>query len=147
MNVLIAALENLVVLLKKKHQANNMPMTYPKIKAWADAIAKFEGADASLNNPGDLKLSTLTASWGGTRGFQAADGGWIAKFATEEQGMTALYDFLVLGAEDELLAFHGSRTLYEFMRVYAGNPSQQYIQGIAGELKVPPATDVSTFLT
>lgn len=117
------------------------------ITKWAHAIARWEGADSSLNNPGDLKLSTLTKTWGAMPGFQASDGGWIAKFETFEKGFLALVDFLTLGAEDELLAFHQSRTLQLFMEKYAGNPPQSYIQGIATDLGVPLSTDVSTFLS
>lgn len=118
----------------------------PKIIDWANAIAKFEGADTTLKNPGDLKFSTLIASWGGERGFEAADGGWIAKFPTYEQGFQALVNFLTLLAEDELKAFHQARTLYSAMVVYAGHPPMQYVNGIATMMGVPLATDVSSFL-
>ena len=141
---LIAALQSLVVLLE---QQETMEPKYPKVMAWAKAIGNAENAKPGLFNPGDLKLTTLTESWGASQGFQAADGGWIAKFPTEAQGMAALYNFLVLLCDDQLIAFHDARTLYAAMVVYAGNPANGYIQGIANALGVPLATDVSTFLT
>jgi hypothetical protein len=157
MGLLAALLQNLVNLYKK---LLNQPTGYPpkpvpapvptktKIELWADAIAKAEGAKPSLNNPGDLKYSTLTASWGGTPGFNATDGGSIAQFPTYQRGYTALCSFLRLGCENELIAFHSpeARTLEGFMKIFAGNPPAQYIQLIASTLDVPLDIDISTFL-
>lgn len=125
------------------------PMTVqfkPKVVTWAQGIQKWEGAKASLNNPGNLKYSTLTASWGGKPGDTALDGGSICQFATFDVGFIALCNFLTLGAEDELKAFHQSRTLELFSKVYAGNPPQTYIDGVAAALEVSIDTDVATFL-
>lgn len=122
------------------------PQFPPMILKWAKAIAAEEGARPALNNPGNLKVAPLTASWGATRGFQAADGGWIAKFATLDAGNKALCNFLLLGAENELTAFHNARTLQKFTQVYAGNPPQPYIDAIARSLNCPLDTDVSTFV-
>lgn len=128
---------------------NNSPICgFPsKIIEWAHAIAIEEGSKPEVNNPGNLKLSTLTASWGAQEGFQATDGGWIAKFPSLTAGFTALCNFLMLGAQDELIAFHNARTLQSFSMVYAGNPPAQYIQQIADRLNVPLNTNVSSFLT
>jgi hypothetical protein len=46
-----------------------------RIHLWALAISVQEGAKKELNNPGNLKVSTLTKSWGAANGFQAEDGG------------------------------------------------------------------------
>jgi hypothetical protein len=158
MGLLQALLQNLVNLYKK---LLNQPAGYPpkpvpvptpvvktKIELWADAIAKAEGAKPSLNNPGDLKYSTLTASWGGTPGFNATDGGSIAQFPTYQRGYTALCSFLRLGCENELVAFHSpeARTLEGFMNIYAGNPPSGYLNTIYASLKAEPTTQISTFL-
>lgn len=128
-------------------QAPVTPYVIPsRIIEWANAIKVQEGAKPSLNNPGNLKYSTLTASWGGSKGFQALDGGWICSFPTDEAGFTALCNFLTLGAEDELLAFHQARTLQAFSEVYAGNPPQDYIDNIAKALQVPVSILVAEFL-
>lgn len=116
------------------------------IVRWADAIAKWEGADPKLNNPGDLKFSTLTASLGGTQGKQASDGGWLCKFITPHAGLDALRHFLLLAAEDRLTSYHTARTLQAFSKIYGGNPPQGYIDGIAKEMGVPTTVDIGTFL-
>lgn len=120
-----------------------------RIHQWAQAIAVQEGAKKWLKNPGNLKYATLTASWGATKGFQALDGGWIAAFPTVQAGETALENFLTLGAENELLAFHTpeARTLQGFTMIYAGNPPQKYINGIISAMGVPGDTLISSFLS
>jgi hypothetical protein len=151
MNFLLALLTQVAALYHELiAQKNGYPPPTPisKIQQWANAIAKAENAKSSLNNPGDLKMSSLTASWGATQGFQATDGGWIAKFATYEQGMSALCNFLRLGCSDELVAFHApeSRTLGGFMKIYAGNPPEAYLNGIAAALGVSLDINITTFL-
>jgi hypothetical protein len=125
------------------------PTFPPKILAWAQIIGKEEGANPNLNNPGNLKLSTLTASWGATQGPAAEDGGYLAKFASLDAGNAALCNFLVLGCQDQLLAFHApaARTLEGFTVVYAGNPPQGYIDAIVAAMGVPDDTQISTFLS
>lgn len=118
----------------------------PMILRWAVAVANQEGAKPALNNPGNLKVSTLTRSWGAMPGFNATDGGVIAKFATPQAGMDALCNFLVLGCEDELRAFHQARTLKGFSIVYAGNPPSEYYEGIAAELGVTVDILIASFL-
>ncbi len=117
-----------------------------RITDWAVAVEHQEGARKDLNNPGDLKVSTLTASWGCKPGFNAQDGGSIGRFDTYEQGFTALCNFLTLGAEDELRAFHHARTLGSFMNVY-GNPTDgHYSANIARELGCSVDTPVEELL-
>lgn len=122
-------------------------MTYPSlIQKWAQAIANQEGADPSSYNPGNLKYTTLTASWGATPGREALDGGHLCQFPDWQTGNNALCNFLMLGCEDELRAFHEARTLEAFTQVYAGNPPQGYIDSIANELGVALDTLISTFI-
>lgn len=116
------------------------------IEEWATAIEHWENAPATSNNPGNLKYSSLTAQWGATKGRRATDGGSFCQFASYDQGFNALCQFLTLGAKDQLAAFHSARTLGEFTKVYAGNPSQGYINGIATALGVSLNTLVSSFL-
>lgn len=121
----------------------------PKIETWIAAITRGEGAKPAHHNPGNLKYSTLTASWGATRGPAASDGGYLCQFATDNAGEIALGNFLTLGAEDELIAFHApaARTLRGFTVIYAGNPPKDYIDGIIAEMGVPGDTQISTFLS
>jgi len=126
------------------------PSTFPsKILAWAQIIGKEEGANPSLDNPGDLKLSDLTKSWGAIQGFAATDGGFLAKFPTEQMGEIALCDFLVLGCQDQLLAFHSpeARTLTGFTKIFAGNPPQTYTDAIVAAMGGDPTIQISTFLS
>ncbi len=118
------------------------------IVKWASAIAIGEGAHPDSNNPGNLKYSSLTASWGATRGRKALDGGYFCQFATLQAGKDALCNFLVLGAEDQLIAFHKpeARTLEGFTKIYAGNPPLGYIKGIEAYLGVQGYVLISTFL-
>lgn len=119
-----------------------------KIVAWAKAIQTGEGATPASNNPGNLKYSSLTASWGATQGRAATDGGHLCQFATPNAGMDALCNFLVLGCKDELAAFHSpaARTLQGFTEIYAGNPPQGYITRIAATIGVPLNTPIASFL-
>lgn len=129
--------------------ANPNPLNFPPtIIAWSKAIAAAEKANPKYNNPGNLKYSTLTASWGATSGRAATDGGFLCQFPTLLMGQNALCSFLVLGAEDELVAFHSAtaRTLGGFTTIYAGNPPQNYINSIAKALNVPLTALISTFL-
>lgn len=124
------------------------PSFPPMIVKWSQAIKIGEGADPASNNWGNLKYSTLTASWGATRGRAASDGGFLCNFATPEMGEDALCNFLKLGCEDELVAFHApeARTLQGFTVIYAGNPPQGYINNIGEFLGVPLDALISSFL-
>lgn len=127
----------------------SMEQTFPPmIIKWSEAIGRGEGADPASNNPGNLKLSTLTKSWGATEGRAATDGGFLCHFSTAQQGQDALCNFLKLGCENELLAFHSpeARTIRGFTVIYAGNPPEGYIQNILNELGVPGDTNIATFL-
>lgn len=160
MNGLLNSLKNdllrIGVLLGIIREKQNMPEPIPpqiptapkqnRIHLWALAIGVQEGAKKSINNPGNLKLAPLTKTWGARPGFQATDGGWIAAFDTLEKGETALENFLILGAHDELKAFHNARTLLAFSNVYAGNPPVEYPAAIARALGVPLDIDVKELL-
>ena len=130
--------------------ANTASDTFPaKITAWAQIITKEEGANPTLHNPGNLKYSSLTELWGATPGPAAEDGGNLCQFVTEEAGLNALCNFLVLGCQDQLIAFHApaARTLEGFTVVYAGNPPQGYIDAIVAAMGVPSDTQISSFLS
>lgn len=116
------------------------------IQKWAAAIAVGEGADPMSHNPGNLKYSPLTASWGAQAGCSATDGGNLCQFPDDQTGLNALCSFLILGAQNQLKAFHQARTLEAFTKIYAGNPPQGYIDGIAQKLGVSETVDISTFL-
>lgn len=118
----------------------------PMIVKWANAIKKWEGSVPSWNNPGNIKYSTLSASWGAVPGHKAADGGVFAQFKTPQQGFDALCSFLVLACQDKLQSYHKARTLWDFTKIYAGNPPVGYINGIINELGVKGSTNIATFL-
>jgi hypothetical protein len=124
------------------------PAFPPKIVAWADLIGKEEGGKPEHHNPGNLKYSSLTASWGGMKGPAASDGGYLAVFKDEQTGHAALCNFLVLGCEDQLIAFHApeARTLAGFTKIYAGNPPQGYTNAIVAGMGGDPNIQISTFL-
>ena len=120
----------------------------PMVVKWAGAIKIWEGARVSSNNPGNLKYSSLTARWGGTKGRPATDGGFFCQFATPQAGMDALCRFLTLGAKGELIISKPRPcTLERFMIKYAGNPPRNYIVQIAKILDVPLTVDIATFLS
>lgn len=121
--------------------------SYPKIYTWAKAIAPEEGARPDLNNPGDLKVTETTKTWGATNGFQAKDGGWIAKFPDFNAGFKAQCNLLTLIAANEAIGYHIDRTFEGVMKVYANNPLQSYIDGIAKLISCELSTDVSSFLS
>lgn len=128
-----------------------------KILQWANIIGIEEGARPELNNPGNMKYAPLTASWGATKGHQASDGGWLAKFPTLKMGQNALCHFLILACEDELRSYHAIdsvtgihqpqvRTLGGFTEIYAGHPPMGYKMAIANFLGVPLSYEISGFL-
>ena len=125
--------------------------THPNIIDWANAVKQEEGwtlgSPSYINqNPGNLGYTTLTASWGGVQSGAKTDGGHFCKFPDYDTGFKALCNFLTLGAEDELKAFHNARTLGAFSSVY-GNTGPGYGEGIAKTLGVSVDTPVSTFLS
>lgn len=123
------------------------PVHASRIADWANAIKIEEGASISSNNPGNLKYSTLTASWGATKGRAATDGGNLCQFPTYEKGFTALCNFLTLACEGQLIISHPQPcTLQAFSVRYAGNPPQGYIDQIAAKLGVSTSVDIATFL-
>ena len=119
----------------------------PKILLWASAIAIGEGADPDSNNPGNLKISTLTASWGATKGRPASDGGFLCQFATLQDGQNALCNFLTLACEGELIISNPRPCSFQaFTEKYAGNPPMGYMVGIADRLGISLDTDIATLL-
>lgn len=127
------------------------PAHVSRIADWARAIQKAEGwavnsVSYTHNNPGNLKFTTLTKSWGAILGTNATDGGHFCKFQTYDQGFQALCNFLTLGAEDQLLAFHSARTLKKFTKVYAQPPNDNYANGIAAALNEKVDENIAIFL-
>lgn len=117
----------------------------PNIADWGNIIARLEGADPKLNNPGNLKYSPLIATWGATK----AKNSDFAQFTKYEQGMTALCNFLTLGCRDQLIPYHNARTIKEFTLVYTDHPKPEfdYSPTLIKELGVTPDTLISTFLS
>lgn len=134
------------------------------ILTWAEAIKREEGwclpgetlngdryPDGSLsyqhNNPGNMKYSSLMASWGAIKGSSGSDGGSFARFPTYQQGHDALCKFLILGCKDQLLAFHESRTIKLFTQKYANPPAgSHYADNVAHALGVSVETNINTLI-
>ncbi len=120
----------------------------PMILKWAALVTQGEGANPLSNNPGNLKYSTLTASWGATKGHPASDGGFLCQFKTPQAGKDALCNFLTLGAEYELIISHPKPcSIHDFTVRFAGNPPEGYIDRIVQGLGVVPTTDIAMLLS
>lgn len=122
-----------------------------RIPDWGRAIQVEEGwwpnsVSYRHNNPGNLKFTSLTQSFGATQGDAGSDGGYFCKFPTYEKGFTALCDFLELACLDKLKAYHQARTLLEFTKIYANPPNNMYASRVAEKLQVPVNIDISELL-
>jgi hypothetical protein len=142
-----ALLVNLINLYKQLFNQTGVFPPLTMIERWANAIKVQEGwyigsRSYKNNNPGNLKYSSLTASWGAT----GKDADNFCIYPDYETGMKALCNFLQLGAEDELIAFHHARTLLLFTRVYAQPPNDNYALNVAKALGVDVNVDISTFI-
>jgi hypothetical protein len=116
---------------------------YPRIVSWGNMISRFEGAKPVLNNPGNLRYTTLTASWG------AIDNGSFCQFSTYEAGFQALCNFLQLACEDQLIPYHNARTIKQFTEVYTDYPPPEYdySDNLIKALNLTPETPISDFLS
>lgn len=149
LKILIADLTKIIMSIPTQSTPSptmHPPKFPPMIIKWMNAITTNEGADSALNNPGNLKVSTLTKTWGAKPGRLASDGGWLAKFDTLQAGKDALCNFLVMACDNQLISYHQARNIQAFTVIYAGNPPQGYINSIMQELGVTPDTQISTFL-
>lgn len=127
------------------------PPTHPsRIVEWARAMEKEEGSkppkptDRSKrnNNPGNLKYTSLTASFGAV----GKDPENFCIYPDYPTGFNALCSFLRLAAEDQLIPYKNARTLKEFISIYALPPNDGYANNVASELKVAVTTDISELL-
>lgn len=121
----------------------------PKINLWANLIAKFEGANPTLNNPGNFGYTYFMATaFGAHPGPTKSDGGRFCQFDTPQKGFNALTGFLTLACKDQLKAYHNARTIKEFTLVYTNHPKPQfdYSDALIKDLGVTADTLISTFL-
>mgnify|MGYP001557776439 CR=1 FL=1 len=112
-----------------------------KIIPWAKAVQIAEGyypnsVSYICKNPGNLKFTSLTESFGATGKHIASDGGYFCIFPSYEVGFQALVSFLTLAAEDQLKDYHEARTLLLFTRKYANPPNDGYANSVAKALGV-----------
>lgn len=149
--------QQIISLLNQKKQMNTIPTVEKQpetivkenmIQKWANLIAQFEGADSSLNNPGNFKFSSLMATWGGQKARAGSDGGYFCKFVDYKTGFQALCNFLTLGAQNQLLDYHNARTIKEFTLVYTNHPipKYDYSDNLIKALGVTADTQISSFL-
>ena len=124
------------------------------IARWATIISKEEGANPELNNPGNIRYSTLLATWGAKKSLTND----FCYFPTYEMGFTALCNFLTLAAENELIPYHtpppdhpevNPRTIKGFTLVYTDfpEPEYDYSDTVIKELGVTADTLISSFLS
>ena len=127
------------------------PKKESKIEQWAKAVQVAEGWTVSsvsyrCKNPGNLKYAPLTVSFGATGKLPASDGGYFCIFPSYEVGFKALCEFLKLGAEDRLKAYHNSRTLLAFTKKYANPPNDGYARSVAKALGVDVNINIKELL-
>lgn len=128
------------------------PPPTSKIPLWAKAIQKEEGGrptdlNMRLNNPGNLKYSSLTAALGGVKATKGRDGGNFCKWPTYQAGFTALCKFLRMAATDQLRSYRSSMSIDLFTQVYAHPPKNHpYAENVAKALGVSAETAIHDLL-
>lgn len=132
------------------------PVQTSRISLWAEGIQQAEGWAAGTrsfknNNPGNLKYTTLTASFGATGKDPMGDGSFFCIYPSYEVGFKALCSFLTLAAQNQLLDYHDKRTLMAFTLEYARPPkaldgSYPYLNIVANKIGVKVDQDISQLL-
>src|SRR3990167_9404819 len=133
-------------------EAVKTPEKVSRIKDWAKAIEieesskppKSSDRNRRNNNCGNLKASNLIQSF---EGYLSKDLDNFAIFKDYNSGFNALCKFLTLAAENKLVPYKNARTLYQFTKVYAEPPNDNYVKNVALALKVININaDISTLL-
>lgn len=110
------------------------------IQALANAIAKAEGANPSINNPGDLSSGDFPAAHV-TGIFNSAG---VAIVDTLENGWAALYNKLSNIFSGNSAVYSPSMTISQFAQTYTGGDNAQaWANTVAGELGVTPDTTLA----
>lgn len=130
------------------------PITWhPKIIAWSAEIRIREGGhignrNVTNNNPGNIKGSKYTRQLG-IVGHQATsvDNDNFLVFATEEDGMNALCQFLTECCQGEWLPYPKQENIVSFIQTYAQPPSNEYAIACAGAMDVPVTTAIASLLS
>ena len=154
----IAILKKMIegLIAKKQKPIEEIPMPpepikISKLRDWAMAIEAEESSkppkstdrNKRNNSPGNLRASELIQ---GFNGYLTKDIDNFAIFKNYECGFNALCKFLTMAAEDNLIPYHGARTLYKFTKIYAEPPNDNYAKNVANALKVNINVDISTLL-
>jgi hypothetical protein len=138
------------------------PSEPPRVEIWASAIEQQEGGQPGdlnmrLNNPGNLKYTTYTATLGAKqsteliigaaqRGPAGSDGGYFCRFDTLEEGRSALRHFLIDAASNRLKSYKNN-TLDQFTETYARPPNKKYVNAVAKALQVDPSIPISKLIS
>jgi hypothetical protein len=110
------------------------------IDAFANAIAKAEGSDPSINNPGDLTAGDFDPSQV-TGTFNAAG---VAIVDTLQNGWQALYTKLQNVLSGASSVYSPSMTISEFAQVYTGGDNAaEWAESVASSLGVTVDTTIA----
>jgi hypothetical protein len=106
---------------------------------WANAIQKYEGwyigsRSYKNNNPGNITYDAAIQL--GMVGVTGSDGGSpnMAIFDTYENGFAGLELYITKACSGTWGLYPPGTTFLQFCNIYAGNPSNNYINGIASEI-------------
>lgn len=143
--------EPIVDILKPSIEPEPSKIIYPpKIVKFAKAIEQEEGnkpprptdRNQRNNNPGNLKYSSVTASFGAI----GKDKDNFCIYPNYETGFDALCEFLILACNDGLKPYHEARTLYKFIKVYANPPNDNYALNVSKFMNVSVNYNIKNFL-
>jgi hypothetical protein len=110
------------------------------ISALASAIAKAEGSDSSINNPGDLTSGDVPAE-NITGVFNSAG---VVIIDTIENGWAALTKKLENIMSGNSSVYSPDMTISEFAQIYTGGDNaDSWANSVAGSLGVTPDTTLS----
>lgn len=104
---------------------------------------EFKKASRSrrLCNPGNLKFTPLTASFGAI----GKDKDNFCIYPDYQTGFRALCSFLTLACENRLKAYKDC-TLDQFTEIYASPPNKNYVNNVAKKLNVSPNVFIKNLL-
>ena len=129
------------------------PSWKPKIVAWGAEIKVREGGQPqNLNminkNPGNIKASKYTRQLG-LPGHQAigVDSLNFLVFATLDDGMNALCQFLTECCEGEWLPYPKSESILSFTKTYAQPPNNEYAIACASAMGLSVDSPLTAVLT
>lgn len=120
-------------------------VTKSKIDLWCEAIKKIENAKPVLNNPGNIKCSSIMHKDAISQDYRG-----ICMFPTYDKGYLALRNMLVRACSGGSSVYRPDMTLLDFYHVYApssdGNEPKRYATSVAQYLGVTITTRIKELL-